>query len=58
MDTYQAFYDILQLENFELDNFPKTLGDVEEVKEWIKYEWFEVEDPQNNGVNFHSELDS
>ncbi|CAG8451846.1 10392_t:CDS:10 [Dentiscutata heterogama] len=34
IDTYQAFYDILQSENFELDNFPKTLGDVEEVKEW------------------------
>ncbi|CAG8739718.1 7470_t:CDS:2, partial [Cetraspora pellucida] len=52
MDTYQAFYDILQLENFELDNFPKTLGDVEEVKEWIKCEWFGVEDHQNNN-NFH-----
>ncbi|CAG8705728.1 5529_t:CDS:2, partial [Racocetra fulgida] len=48
MEAYQAFYAILKLENFELDNFPKTLGDVEEVKEWIKCEWFE--DPQNNGA--------
>ncbi|RIB08130.1 Sec34-like family-domain-containing protein [Gigaspora rosea] len=58
IETYQAFYEILQSENFELDNFPKTLGDVEEVKEWVKCEWFGVEEPQNNSANLYSEPDN
>ncbi|GBB87592.1 hypothetical protein RclHR1_14060001 [Rhizophagus clarus] len=40
IDTYQTFYDILRKEEYEFDEFPKPIGTVEEVKEWVKGEWF------------------
>ncbi|CAG8512769.1 11132_t:CDS:10 [Rhizophagus irregularis] len=40
IDTYQAFYDILRQEEYEFDEFPESIGTLEEVKEWVKSEWF------------------
>ncbi|CAG8743315.1 6616_t:CDS:2, partial [Acaulospora morrowiae] len=39
IDTYQAFYDIMKNENFDLNNFPKSLGDIDKVKGWVQCEW-------------------
>jgi hypothetical protein len=30
----------LRQEEYEFDEFPKSIGTVEEVKEWVKGEWF------------------
>ncbi|RIA80198.1 Sec34-like family-domain-containing protein [Glomus cerebriforme] len=40
IDTYQTFYDTLQQEGYEFDKFPKSIRTVEEIKEWVKSEWF------------------
>ncbi|RHZ56100.1 hypothetical protein Glove_406g88 [Diversispora epigaea] len=50
IDTYQAFYDILQNEKFELDKFPKALGDIDKVKERVRAEWFWGEE-QNKEIH-------
>ncbi|CAG8522986.1 372_t:CDS:10 [Acaulospora colombiana] len=48
IDTYQAFYDIMQNENFEFGNFQKSLGDIDKVKEWVQCDLFWEE---QNGDN-------